>query len=302
MGDISRCRTFINDVTERVRAQESLLEYQKAVEGSEDLITAIDRRYVYTLANEAFLRYHCLSRDQVIGHSVPEVVGEEVFKSVIKPNADRCIKGEPVDYQMKYHYPEYGELCLLVSHYPLKGADGEVTGEVIVTRDITVPKMAAEGLRESEERYRLLAENVTDIIWTMDINMRFTYVSPSVERLRGYTSEEALAQTLEESMTPASYAKAMELFREELRKHNKGQRDPKMPVTLERERTHKGGSTIWTECEANFTYDSAGQPNGIIGTTRDIRKRKQLEEELRKSEEKYRSMKDSMIEPVEDRI
>jgi PAS domain S-box-containing protein len=282
-----------------VLAKEALLEYQKAVEGCEDLITALDPKYVHILANEAFLRYHCLDRDQVVGHSLAEVMGKEVFELVIKPKADRCLKGEPVDYEMKYQYPDYGERYMLGSCYPLKGDDGEVTGIVSIFRDISVPKMAAEGLRDSQERYRILAENVTDVIWTMDMNMRFTYFSPSVELLRGYTPEEAMAQAMEESMTPASFVKAMEAFKKELDKHNKGERDPEMPVKLELELTCKDGRTVWTELSANFIYDPTGRPTGIIGTTRDIRERKQAQEDLRGSEERYRSMTESMINKSE---
>ena len=301
-GIFSQCRTSLSDITERVLAKEALLEYQKAVEGCEDLITALDRKYVHILANEAFLRYHCLDRDQVIGHSLAEVIGKEVFELVIKPNADRCLKGEPVDYEMKYQYPDYGERYMLVSYYPLKADDGEVTGIVSIFRDISVPKMAAEGLRDSQEKYRILAENVTDVIWTMDMNMRFTYFSPSVERLRGYTPEEAMAQKIEESMTPASFAKVMEVFKKELDKHNKGERDPEMPVKLELELTCKHGGTVWTELATNFIYDPTGRPTGIIGTTRDIRKHKQIQENLRGSEERYRSMTESMINKSEGDI
>jgi PAS domain S-box-containing protein len=298
-GNFSQCRTSLSDITERVLAKEALLEYRRAVEGCEDLITALDRKYVHILANEAFLRYHCLDRDQVIGHSLAEVMGKEVFELVIKPKADRCLKGESVDYEMKYQYPDYGERYMLVSYYPLKDDDGEVTGIMSIFRDISVPQMAAEGLRDSQERYRILAENISDVVWSMDMKRRFTYFSPSVERLRGYTPEEAMAQTMEESMTPASFVKTMEIFKIELDKHYKGERDPEMPVTFELELTCKDGGTVWTELAVNFIYDSTGQPSGIIGTTRDITKRRKIEEALRGSEERYRSMTDSMINKSE---
>ena len=134
------------------------------------------------------------------------------------------------------------------------------------------------------------------------MNMRFTYFSPSVEHLRGYTPEEAMAQTMEESMTPASFVKTMEIFKKELDKHYKGERDPEMPVTFELELTCKHGGTVWTELAVNFIYDSTGQPTGIIGTTRDIGKRRQIKEALRSSEEKCRSMTASMIDKSEGDI
>ncbi|MGD0235948.1 MAG: PAS domain-containing protein [Syntrophorhabdales bacterium] len=61
------------------------------------------------------------------------------------------------------------------------------------------PGKVEESLQRTEDRYRLLAENVSDVIFTLDLNLRHTYCSPSVERLRGYTVEEVMAQTLEQA-------------------------------------------------------------------------------------------------------
>ena len=69
---------------------------------------------------------------------------------------------------------------------------------------LTASQEAREALRLSEERHRFLADNVSDVIWTMDLHGRNTYVSPSVEWMRGYTVAEAMQQTIDEALTPAS--------------------------------------------------------------------------------------------------
>ena len=69
---------------------------------------------------------------------------------------------------------------------------------------LTASQEAREALRLSEERHRFLTDNVSDVIWTMDLHGRNTYVSPSVERMRGYTVAEAMQQTIDEALTPAS--------------------------------------------------------------------------------------------------
>ena len=60
-------------------------------------------------------------------------------------------------------------------------------------------------LQPSKDRYRLLAGNISDVVFTLDLNLRCTYCSPSVERLRGFTAAEAMSQTLEQMLTPASW-------------------------------------------------------------------------------------------------
>jgi PAS domain S-box-containing protein len=166
-------------------------------------------------------------------------------------------------------------------------------------------KPAEEALIESEKLHRLILENVTDIIWIVDIKMKFTYFSPSVTQVRGYSVKEAMAQSVEESMTPASFESTMKMIAEELELHNKMERDPNRSRKIEAELTCKDGSTVWTEIEANFVYNSEGQPTGIIGITRNIterkeseKERKRAEEKLRESEEKYRNL----VENINDVI
>jgi PAS domain S-box-containing protein len=153
---------------------------------------------------------------------------------------------------------------------------------------------ARRALRESEERYRLLADNVRDVIWSADLELRFTYFSPSVERLRGYSVEESLAHSVQELLTPASYELAMEVFSEELAREGSEGTDPFRTRTMELEVTCKDGSTVWTESRTNMLFDVNGEPIGIMGVTRDIAERKRVENALRESEEKYRSIFESI--------
>jgi PAS domain S-box-containing protein len=151
-----------------------------------------------------------------------------------------------------------------------------------------------EALRESREHYRLLAENVSDVIFIRDMNLHFTYISPSVERLTGYSVEEAMALTIAESYTPRSIELAMEAFSEELSMEKEEQSDPSRVRTLELEGYRKDGSTIWTEAKMTFLRDSNGQPVGILGVSRDITERKQIERAMINSEERYRSLVEDM--------
>jgi PAS domain S-box-containing protein len=141
-----------------------------------------------------------------------------------------------------------------------------------------------EALRESERRYRLLAENVSDVIWTTDMDLHYTYISPSVKRLRGYTPEEVMTQSMEQVLTPASLEIAKKVFAQEMAREVAAQDSSAQEPALELELNCKDGTTVWAEVKVNFLRNSAGVPGGILGVTRDITQRKRAEEALQRRE------------------
>jgi len=146
--------------------------------------------------------------------------------------------------------------------------------------DITARKQAEEALRQSEQRYRMLAENVSDVIWSFDLKFRRTYVSPSVQALRGYSVEEAMQQTLDDILTPASARLARQVIAEEMRYARRHPGAPPRIRTLELEMRCKDGGTVWTECHARLLLGADGRPEGIIGVTRDLTERRRLERSI----------------------
>ncbi len=157
--------------------------------------------------------------------------------------------------------------------------------------DITKSKLAEENLRKSDERYRLLAENIQDVIWVLDKDLRYTYISPSIIRFRGYTVEEAMALPLDKIFTPESYERLMELAGKYISLQKSGMPiNPNSSVTVELEQLCKDGSIIWTEVTASFVLDEKGRPDGFVGITRNITSRKEAEESLKESEQRYRTI------------
>ena len=146
-------------------------------------------------------------------------------------------------------------------------------------------KRANEALQKSEKSYRLLAENVTDVIWSIDMNMKFVYISPSNTLMTGFSNDEALALRLEDILTPSSFRAVKQILADEFEIEKMPLKDLSRSRTVEVEEYCKNGRTIWVEIKATFLRDQEGQPIGIQGVSRDITDRKQMEEALKKSEQ-----------------
>jgi two-component system, cell cycle sensor histidine kinase and response regulator CckA len=142
----------------------------------------------------------------------------------------------------------------------------------VLAQEITERRRSELALQQSERSYRLLAENVKDVIFTMDLNLRFTYVSASAEAMLGWTPAELLAFKLEDIMTPASLEKALDLLHKE---HWLGRetRSLEKSVTLEIELYRKEGSKVWAEVTASSLLDENHRPLGTLGVARDITER-----------------------------
>ncbi|MHB1355726.1 MAG: PAS domain S-box protein [Anaerolineae bacterium] len=164
--------------------------------------------------------------------------------------------------------------------------------------DITDRIQAEETLRESEQQYRLLADNMHDAVWLMDMKLHTIYISPSVTKRSGYTQDEINAVPLEQQMTPDSYQRAMALFATALSAEQSGQQYPPTALTIELEYYHKDGSHFWREDTFTAIRDETGKPINILGNGRDITERKRVEEALRQSEEQYRLLADNMTDTL----
>jgi len=180
----------------------------------------------------------------------------------------------------------------------INSSDGQPVEIIGVLHDITERKQADEALKNSEARYRLLAENLSDVIWTMDTNLKYSYVSPSVTHLRGCTVEEAKAIPMEEMMTPASLEAAMRIMAEEDVKEHTGQYDLNRTVTMEVELYRKDGSTVWAENAITYLRDSNGRMTGYLGVSRDITERREATKRLEQSLRKLEKTVDGTIQAI----
>jgi PAS domain S-box-containing protein len=268
---------LIAAILQRRRVEAALREseqrHRRYIESSPVAVLTADAQGRFLDANPAACALLGYEREELIGHSIPDTL--------------------PDDWQERglQHFAAVRELGSARDEFPLKRKDGglvwvnldavrlEQDRFVAFCTDLSERIRSQEKLRESEERYRLLAENVTDVVWRLDLRtQRFTYVSPSVLRLRGYTPEEVMAEPLQYSMTAESLPKVRELFRQKVRELMAGSNERIGPL-MQIEQSRKDGGTIWIEVSTVYLSDEQGKPVEIIGVSRDISERKRMEEE-----------------------
>ncbi len=247
-----------------------------------------------SFANEGF--------SHITGYPQKEILSweaERVLQLVHPEDRHEAIKGYKLNLQGYTTsaelriIPESGEVkWVQILHRPLHSRGrATIYG---MSADITDRKEAENKLKNSEERYRLLAENISDVIWTTDLNLNFTYISPSVEQLTGYTSEESRSLDLRDLIAPASFEIAWKALTEAIQSDFQAQ-SLGLPDTrtLDFELIHKNGYKVYIEIKASLTHNDEGKPTGILGVARNINDRKFAEQALKDREETLRATCDS---------
>jgi PAS domain S-box-containing protein len=168
-------------------------------------------------------------------------------------------------------------------------AERERASKEELRREMEERARAEEALRESERAYRLLAENATDVIWTLDPRtLRFTYVSPSVQRMLGLSPEEAVAQGAQGALHPDCLRTVTQALQEEIERDGQEGVDPKRSRMFELRQRNRDGAYVWVEVTVAFLRDEAGRPVGVLGVSRDIQQRKLAEEEKERLQNRLR--------------
>ena len=226
--------------------------------------------------------------ERLYGYPAQEAIGRNLLDLIIPPEMRADVKlamrqmietGQPIPAsEMALMRSDGSRVAVFSSHaiVQIPGNDPELFCFDI---DLTQRKQAEEALRESETRYRLLAENSSDVIWTMDPSTRFTYISPAIQQLRGYTSEEAMQESYEQTMPPRSQVLVAEIFRKRNEEGNSGRFDSIQRFEIEQ--YHKDGSLVWVEITTRYLLNDQGKPIGLLGVSRDITEHKQRERELK---------------------
>jgi PAS domain S-box-containing protein len=278
-GRIYRIIGISRDITERKQAEQKIIQLAAIVEYSDDAIIGKTLDGIITTWNRGAETIYGYCESEIIGKSISILMppDKEDDMPVI---LEKIKRGEHIEHYETVRRRNDGKnihVSLTIS--PIVDTDGNMIGASIIGRDITERRLAMEALRQSEERYRLIAENTVDTITVCDLNLKPIYISPSVLKLQGYTVEEAMKQSFDQLFTPKSIEKIKKELAEQIILDIDGKTDPTKTVLLELEMYCKDRSVIWVELAASFLRNKELKPTGILTVARNITRRKQAEEE-----------------------
>ncbi len=290
-GQLLGYRGVDKNITDRKQAERELQRYECIVSSSNDMLALLDKDFVYLAANDKYLRAFDKTQIEMIGVRAADVFGETFFDTVIRPHAEQCLKGDEVCYRDWFDFPTVGRRYMEITYDPYWGPDNDIAGLVVNGRDITKRKLAEDAQRESEERFRSIIENTDAGYFFIDKDGIIRQVNEAWARMYKYPStDEVIGMHIAVTQEAEDAEKAKEFI------------DGIMAgdaryLTGEFSRRCKDGSVGYHTFSAR-PVSRSGKVIGIEGFIIDATERKRAEHALADSEEKFRSLYDSMNEGV----
>ncbi|HEU65157.1 MAG TPA: PAS domain S-box protein [Chloroflexi bacterium] len=270
---------FMSEITERKQAEEALRQseerYRTMLEEMEEGYYEHDLAGNFTFVNNALGRVLGYSRDELIGMNYRVYTPEDDVERRYKVWNKVYRTGEPVRWLSLENIRKDGTRVFVEdSVFPLQNEKGEVIGFRGVSRDVTERKKAEEALRQSEERYRTILEEMEEGYYEVDIAGNFTFVNDAMCRILGYSRDELIGMNYK-IYTPKEDVKA--IFEAYNRVYRTGEPLKWFPMVEIR----KDGTRLFVEDSVLPVRNDKGEVTGFRGVSRDITERKRAEERAR---------------------
>jgi len=194
-SNLNRMRERLNEaILGQKHEEEMRLLYERIISSAKEPMIYFDRDCIYRAANDEVLRRNGISRKELIGKSVEDVMGHYKYKHFFKPKLNECLKGKEVHFEGWVDYRATGAAWMYMSFYPYYESDGSVGGVMYVGSDLTDLKRAQERQSESEKRYSCLFNNQYAPMLLIDPEeMTIVDANPAAENFYGYTRKELFA-------------------------------------------------------------------------------------------------------------
>ncbi len=282
---------LISDITERaeieLKLRQSEERYRDMVEHTGDLIYVTDSDGNFKFINQTIEREYGYSAGELLGKGFRDVVVPESYAVAIE-TFKKQVKGIDVGLIEYDIYDKYGQIKSIEAKERLTWKGNRIVEIYGIARDVTDRKRVETALRESEEKYRSLVENLNDVICSTDLEGRVTYVSPSIEQITGYPVQEIIGRAITDFIFPDD----LQIFKESYARTINGQKEP-----LEFRAIRKNGGIVHVRTFSRRQYFN-GELTGLTGTITDITERIKAENALWESEEKYRLVVENAAEVI----
>ncbi len=172
-------------------SETQLRHYERIVSATPDCVSLIDRNYIYQVVNQTYLAWNQKSYDEIVGHSVSDLLGQEFFEMFSKPRLDRCLAGEPQqNFEIWQDYADGQRRYIKATYTPYVEMDGTISGVVINVHDLTELKLVEEALRLQSTALEACA----DMIMITDRQGMIEWANPAFTKVTGYSLEEVIGK------------------------------------------------------------------------------------------------------------
>lgn len=267
-GSVTELLVSGSDVTERVETERRLRRYEQTVESSTNLLAAVDREYTYVLANRGYREFFGLDPETLHATTLEDALGSDQFAN-IKPDVDRALAGESIEYRTTRSGPDGADHDFHVRYFPLTDTEGAIRGAVAALRDVTEASERERQRRETRDTFEGLFHGINDAVFVHDFDGRFLAVNETARERLGYDEGELLGMTpwdIDAADQTGNIRELIETIREE------GE------LTFETVHVTKSGEQIPVEITSSLvTYFGE---EAILSVARDITDRKERERQL----------------------
>ncbi|OGS18868.1 MAG: hypothetical protein A2219_07120 [Elusimicrobia bacterium RIFOXYA2_FULL_50_26] len=272
------------DITERKELEERWKKYDFIVNTSCEFMTLINRDFVYDAVNESYARAHNKSTHEMVGKTVAEIWGEKLFSKTLKGYLETCFGGEEVHYQQWFTLPHSGLRYFDIACYPYFDINGTVSHVVVINHDITERIIAEEEMARTQSFLNSIIENIPHFVFVKDVkDMRYMLLNKASEKMFLTAREEITGKT-DYDIFSKEIADSLRARDTETLQNGSLTSYPDERIIL-----NDRGMRI-LDVKRLPLYDKENKPLCIMSIAEDITERKLLEDALRNSEEKYRSL------------